>query len=153
MSETVIVALITFSAGVVGACIGAVATYQVSKLSISNERLKMLREEKKSCYSAFLTEYISFTSKAVSSDLGIMTISDQEEQLAFAKFLAAYNQAILLSPDEVTVAITILFTCVSSNAEKKTIANSDFHSEYNAAVSAMRRDLSTSTKKRRKYFR
>lgn len=47
MSDTVLVALITFASGFLGVLVGAVANYKISKLSVQADKGKLLHDEKK----------------------------------------------------------------------------------------------------------
>ena len=98
MTETVQVALITLAASFIGATIGAISTYYVTKRSNEFESRKFLYEKKLSAYSTFLREYSLFFEKLTNSD----TIPAIEDKVNFE---TASYVATIIAPDNLAELI------------------------------------------------
>lgn len=139
MTETIIIALITLASGVFGSGIGAFVTLRTS----AKESKRQLREEKKTCYAHFVSAYHAFMAQAVTNDL-IQTESDPaKERQLWLQFQTAYANAILICDQTSLDSFGKFFQQTGSLGEGRNA--SGVNAAYTAAVSAMRKELGTSS--------
>ena len=148
MSETIIVALITFASGVLGASIGAVVTYRTTKLSSQEELRKLQREEKRKCYLSFMEAYNSFFTCLVSIEVHFGTeISPDEEIARYKQFQYSCMAVTLVGSDSVLSVLQKLQLAMNQYGQSRMLPK-NINQLYTALVEEMRKDLNSSIKHR-----
>lgn len=104
MSDTVLIALITFASGFLGVVVGAVANYKVSALNVKAERGKLLHDEKKTAYTEAVSAYLATLDFVAAHDED----SWNEGELigAARRFLYAQAAVALIAPKSVQQALS-----------------------------------------------
>lgn len=135
MSETIIVALITMASGVFGAGIGAFINLRTA----AKESKHRIREEKKVCYSQFVSSYTAFLGQAAENEC-IPDASDSSmERKLWLQFQTAYINAILICDKSSIEPFNAFFDHAGKLATTRDSAG--LSSAYRAAVNAMRKEL------------
>lgn len=105
MSETVIIALITFFAGFIGSIIGALSTYKASVLNAKAEQGRLLHNEKKSAYTDVVSAYLCVVENVADIEVGVQREENQSLIDAMSRFFSAYSTAILIAPNDIKSAM------------------------------------------------
>lgn len=138
MSDTVLVALITFASGFLGVLVGAVANYHASKLGVQADRGKLLHEEKKTAYRDVASAYLAAIDFIASHDEPSREIEDEAIEIA-RQFFRAQATAILIAPSPVQES---LFLAARSIQEMTSTWHTPDSPEIFAALTGtMREDL------------
>lgn len=141
MTETIIVALITLAAGVLGTGVGAFTT-----LKISAKELKLrLREEKKTCYAQLLSSYGNLIGAISAEPDFIDGLPPEQERKLYAQFKSAHANALLICDKSSVAPISEFFNQVTMCHLRKGELP-ELHSAYVSALAMMRRELGTSKK-------
>lgn len=141
MNDNILVALITFAAGVMGASIGALATYQTAKHSLRNELKKLQHGEKMEHYLSLMKAYNSFTSCLTSSETGFGTeLSKDNEIELYRQFVYAGMAVDLVGSDPVVAALRKLNIAVNQYARNR-IQPENLNQFFSDLVDEMRKDI------------
>lgn len=140
MSETVLVALITFAAGLVGAAVGAFATYKAASFGEQANREKILHDEKRAAYSAMFNAFERLQQCFAPWPDGEMSREGKADvKNCLNSFVYAVLWARIFAPDSVKKPLTNWVTAVNDLViEFKAPNNSVLHS---AVIRAVREDL------------
>lgn len=139
MSETVLVALITFSAGFVGSVIGAVATYTSSSLNVKAEQGRLIYSEKKLAYADYISAYLAVAEHLADVEVGLASIQSAKTVDVMHQFFSAYSKVKLLAPANVQEAILTTADAVSRSIEGQKFP--DNSEGFDELAEAMREDL------------
>ena len=140
MTETVAVALITFSSGVVGAIIGGITAYKVAKFSANRSIKQTLHIEKQQAYAELIESYERFVGALAASMINEAWLEDIEERTLFMRFQSAYAKAILICSENAVPQLNLLLKSVSRFATDRKIPD-DLASCFNQVVTSMRKEL------------
>lgn len=139
MTETIIVALITLASGVFGAGIGAFMNLK----AIAKESERRIREEKAACYSRFISSYLDLLAHTATHDHIDQSKADSDKEIElFVQFQTAYVNAILICNQSSCASFLEFLTKTSELC--KTRDDSGLSSAFQAAVTAMRKELGAS---------
>ena len=101
MSETVLVALITFASGITGAIAGGITAYKVAQYSSRENQKQSLDTEKRNTYAELWDAYNAFIAYlAANSDVN-EGVPPEEERLLYVRLQSACIKAALLSSSSV----------------------------------------------------
>ena len=145
MTETLVVALVTFAAGVIGAVIGGITAYKVAKLSAAKNFSQMHHAEKQKIYSELLESYNMFSGAIEASMINKNWLTDAEERTLYTHFQSAYAKAILISSEETVLVLTNFLVDVNRFAANR-VRPETLPTLFSQAVTAMRNELSEDTK-------
>ena len=145
MTETVAVALVTFSSGVVGAVIGGFTAYKVAKFSANRNIKQTLHVEKQQAYSELIESYERFIGAIAASMINKALLEDTEERALFMRFQSAYAKAILICSENAVPQLNLLLKSVNRFATDRKIPD-DLPSCFNQVVSSMRNELNEGIK-------
>lgn len=142
ISETVLVALITFLSGVVGACVGAITTYLVAKQSSDTELKKALHDERLSAYSELMDSYLALGGYIahLSTSKNLDVTPDPKEHELYIRFSAACSKAGLLASKPTLVLINELLKAMNHYAATLRQPQ-DINQLYTHTIDALRNDL------------
>lgn len=140
ISETVIIALITFASGVVGAVIGGITAYKVAKFSATKNISQALYSEKQRAYAELLDSYNVFSGAIAASIIDKTWLTDAEERSLYTRFQSAYAKAILVCSAETALELTAFIHAVNRYAAERDRPE-DLHDLFQRVVSALRREL------------
>ena len=140
MTETIAVALITFSSGIVGAIIGGFTAYKVAKFSANRSIKQTLHVEKKQAYSELIESYERFVGAIAASMINKAWLEDIEERALFMRFQSAYAKAILICSENAVPQLNLLLKSVNCFATDRKIPD-DLSSYFNQVVTSMRNEL------------
>lgn len=137
MSDTVIVSLITFASGLCGAGVGAIVTL----ITAHKEAQRHFREEKKLCFSQFISAYHELLRKtSINDEIKQPLASTEEDEIGlFTQFQTAYSNAILICDRSSIDAFSALL--YQTKEMIKTRDYSKLGPVYKKAIDAMRREL------------
>lgn len=141
LNDSILVALITFAAGVTGASIGALATYQTAKQSLRNELKKLQHGEKMEHYLSLMKAYNLFSSRFTSSETGFGTeLSRDEESELYSQLLYAGMAVDLVGSGPVIIALKNLNDAVNQYARNR-IQPENINEVFSNLVDEMRKDI------------
>ena len=139
MSETVQIALITLVSGFIGAVIGAISTYIVSKVGANAERAKLLHDEKRLAYSELMAAHDNIVVYFTDVFAKRKQLREAPYRDIFEQFHRATSAARLIAPEEVQKAID------GAIKEFQHLANGgeipEFPDEFEVLTKAMHDDL------------
>lgn len=138
MSDTVLVALITFASGFFGVLVGAVANYKISKLGVRADKSKLLHDEKMIKYSELVSAYHELVRIYAEIANGFRIDVDRTVDSA-VRFFNAYGSAALLASPKVIQALKDIDAELSEMT--KTCKPPADTNRFDALVGAMREDL------------
>lgn len=126
ISETIIIALITFASGALGTIVGAISAHKASKLAAKNQLQQIAIRE---TYAARLSAY-----QEVFEAHANLLSSGNDESLEKV-FIIAINRACLVSSPQTVVELTLFQNCTLSRSGNR----------VSAVVTAMQKDLAIFT--------
>lgn len=138
MSDTVLVAMVTFASGFLGVLVGAVANYKISKLGVRADKGKLLHDEKMIKYSEVVSAYHELVRIYAEIEAEIRIDMDRTVDSA-VRFFNAYGSAALLASPKVIQALKDIDAELGEMA--KTCKPPDDSHRFDALVDAMREDL------------
>ena len=138
LSETIIVALITMASGLFGSAIGAFMSFS----AINRESKRHIREEKKACFSQFISLYHALSGQIATNNYFPDKIDSEKEIELFLQFQTAYANAVLICNASSVDVLSALWEQVGILCQKR--ENPDVRIAYVAAMSAMRKELGVS---------
>lgn len=150
LSETVLIALITFLSGVLGAIVGGISTYLVAKRSSDTELKKLLYKERLVAYSQFMDDYLAFSSYMATLSVKKIEVDNTSEVISqedlskkrelYSRFNASCSKAGLLASYSTLLALNdLLFSMGDYTITHK--QPPDISQDYRRTVDAMRDDL------------
>lgn len=144
LSETICVALITMSSGMIGAGLGAFVTLQLD----SRASKMRLRDEKRLCYSKLISAYDLLRNEIAYCPEHTDGIPSKREGELYAEFEIAHTNALLICDPSVTEPLALFSNKVIS-CHLRQCPPDELHSAFVSALAAMRRDLMVNRKKRK----
>lgn len=139
MSDTVLVALITFASGFAGVLVGAVANYKISKLGVQAEKGKLLHDEKRDAYSEMMAAYYDAIDYFAGVDAGMCKLGEEPFSDVTKRFFSAYSTAVLVAPESVQHALAV--ACSDFERMMKAGKCEGDSEPFNVLSAAMRKDL------------
>lgn len=139
MSETVMVALITFLASLSGSVVGAIAHYKSASINVKAEQGRLLYNEKKLAYSEFISAYLTVIEHLADVEVGLSTIQSQKTVDALHQFFGVYSKVKLLAPRNVQELIKAAGEQIS-----RSVKECEFPKDseiFDSLAEAMRKDL------------
>ena len=101
MSETVLVALITFASGITGAIAGGITAYKVAQYSSRQNQKQALDAEKRITYAELWDAYNAFIAYVAVNPDTAAEFPPEEERLLYVHFQSTCTKAALLSSSSV----------------------------------------------------
>lgn len=140
MSETVLIALITFASGLGGAVVGAFATYKAASFSEGANRAKILHDEKRAAYAAVFNAFERLEQCFVSLPNEDIQ-QEQKEDIAncLSSFAYAVTWAAIFAPDSVKKPMDAWYCKVLELAGK--LEDPENSSLHGAVLEAVQDDL------------
>lgn len=139
MTDTIIVALITFASGAFGAGVTAFITWRTAKLSADKELERRRHEEKQLCFSQFVSAYHTLMHQAVLNGKDRSHFKD--ELTLLVQFQIVYSKAILICDKSSIPPFTKLLHEASEMI--KTREFDQIKVAYKVAINTMRKELGT----------
>lgn len=141
MTETIVVALVTFSSGLVGALIGGLTAYKVAKFSAEKSIRQTIHTEKLKAYSELIESYQAFLSAITASMINRDWLTDTDERALYTRLQSAWSKAILICSEKTTLQLTLLLTSMNHYAADRKRPD-DLSELFQKAVASMRSELS-----------
>lgn len=142
MTDTVLIALITFISGLSGALIGAISTWKASTHSSRSEIRKHLRNEKIVAYSDYLSTYFKFFLVFSNTLTSFEDVDFNKADILYA-LGSAYSKACIVATPKTQEALRTL-TDLCLNCITGDPPGSQVSSAFNALISCMREELQIS---------
>lgn len=139
MSDTVLIALITFISGLSGALIGAISTWKLSKQTSDSETHKQLRSERLVAYSEYLSAYFKY-SVAWGPAASLYHSGDSTARLDTLHELGTtFSKALIVASPKTQIALrTFNEKCLEGNGKND---ESGSTSDYGNLISCIQEDL------------
>lgn len=141
MTETVIVAILTFASGLTGALIGGFIAYKVAKFSSRQSYQQLLHSEKLQIYAELLETYNLFLAYLTNMVVSNETSFVEEECTLYTRFQSAYSKAILISSEDTRKKLTS-FVLLVNEYGKTRIEPEKLTISFNIAVQSLKKELS-----------
>lgn len=126
ITETIVIALITFASGALGTVVGAISTHKASKLAAKNQLQQIAIRE---TYAARLSAYQEVFEAHAS------LLSSGDDKSLEKRFITAINRASLVSSPQTVVELALFQDSTLSRSENR----------VSAVVIAMQKDLAVFT--------
>lgn len=126
MSDTIVVALITFASGAIGAVVGAVSSILMTKYNAQKEWASSFHKSRSDAYSHLL-------------DCAVYYEKDFNSTIKLAELFSAINAAELVASDETRSAISAFKKCLMG----KDFRSATFVDARSQMISSMQSDLLT----------
>lgn len=141
MSESIVVSLITFAAGAVGALVGAISTYIVAKQSFKRDIKKMQLEDKKKYYLAFFEAYTAFAACLASAETQFgSNVPPDEEKSLYTKLQYSCLAVDLVASNPVLTALNDLFLALNQYGQSH-VQPHDINALFVTVMKEMRKDI------------
>lgn len=136
MTETIIVALITLTSGIIGAVSGALVSLKLDKRTSA----RSIREERKVCYAQMIAIYSALMGEIAKAPNLTDGLPPEKEQELYTQFQAVQSTAILICGEDSIAPIAEFFNQITSLHLRETLPN-ELHPAYHTALTAMRREI------------
>ena len=140
MSETVLVALITFASGITGAITGGIIAYKVAQYSASENQKQSLDAEKRIAYAELWDTYNAFIAYLAANPNASKDIPPADERLLYIHFQSTCTKASLLSSVSVRDPLKSLLYLVNEYGRTH-ISPPDLHQVSEQVMLEMRKEL------------
>lgn len=136
MTDTVIVALITFASGLFGSGIGAFVTLKIS----ARESARRVHDQKHVCFTQFVSTYYAFKHELDIALLAVGAPPSEKMKELHTQFQAAYSSALLVCAQS-TIKLLNTFYFQLEQYYITGNAPTDLDLAYESALKAMRKEL------------